>query len=109
LRIDQLQEAFAGVLMVDIDHYQAARLTNLGGGQTNTGGRVHGLNHAVDQGVDAAVNVTDLLGRLFQERIRIGTYFKQRHRWNYLVYVPAFAIYRPDARRGTFDLSLPDR
>jgi DNA-3-methyladenine glycosylase I len=80
LRVDQLQQMLARVLMVDVDHHQAARFADLGRGQPDAGRRVHGLNHGFDQRVDAAVNVTYFPGRLLEDGIGIGVYSKQRHR-----------------------------
>ena len=64
------------VLMVDVDHQQTSRLSNLGGRQTDTRGRVHGLNHALHERIEAAIDIGYFSGGLLKSRIGICTYSK---------------------------------
>jgi hypothetical protein len=68
LRVDQHQRLVA--LLGGVDHDHALVHVDLGGGQADAVGVVHGLQHVGDQGADARIDALHRLGHGVQARDR---------------------------------------
>src|SRR5439155_1151524 len=81
LGVDELQDPFAGrlVLGVDVEHDDALADTHLRGGQADAGRSVHRLGQVVDQRYHLAADVGDRGRPLLEQRIRIFEYLAERH------------------------------
>ncbi len=69
----------AEILVIGIEHDDPACVADLGRGQSDARRRVHGLHHAVDEMVQAAVDIRYRQRRGLERRIGEFTDLEQGH------------------------------
>src|SRR5579863_4302947 len=77
--VDELEQMFAEIVMVGVEHDQPPRIGDLRRGEANARRRVHRLYHAVEKAVHAAVDILNGFGRLLERGIGKFAYLEKRH------------------------------
>src|SRR5579885_906251 len=80
LGIDELEQVLAGVLVIGIEHDHAARIADLRRRQADAGRGIHGLDHALDEAVEPAVDFGDRQRALLERGIGKLANPQQSHR-----------------------------